>query len=692
MKVLRFLKTFIISLLFSFGVSATVHAQWEQLEEPYGGEIFAIVQAGNTIYAGGRHLFISTDNGNSWQVLSSFEKGSVSSLLVFNDYLFAGTSSDLYRSPDAGQTWEKLNIPASLDGNNPLCRMNSTLIINTSHTQVPKIYLSADNGDTWNLAEQQPEQGFINGLVAIRQNLYACGDLGIYRSTDEGHHWEVFTKDLHYTETLVYANNSFIAAEWMACYRSADGITWETIYNDLNIPVFILALDSVSGKAQRLIMGTTTNGPDPGGLFYSDDNGSTWSSIEEVNKGNDKIYSILKSGTFLLAGTGSDAVLRSDSQGFTWSVSNTGIKTRRFQKIASGGNLIVASEINERAIFSSADHGITWQFQGIPSIDYEYVTCLSVKDDVIFVGTIDNLYRKKISDSAWDLIIHKYIKNIVDAGQFIFVASTHYLFRSENDGKAWTTFNFGDEIIWDVIADDSIVCVITYQNIYNSTDAGEHFSSTTNTYFHSDYHASGNDDDTFYIVVGGNNLGVYRSDDGGRNWEQVCDTNIWRPTAVTANAGSVCISTESSGVIRSTDDGHTWNSYNDGMPGLSAMDLILMGDTLFTVGYERMNISTLGAGYGVMKRSAFPTGISRIDLQPGFRVSPNPAKEFITLQFQLKFPSTVQYSIYTITGTFLKSGYSKTDQYINVSDLPSGLYVITISGQELKKSAPFIIR
>jgi photosystem II stability/assembly factor-like uncharacterized protein len=686
-----FFRVLIFSFLLFSGVSGQVYAQWEQLEEPYGGEIFAIVQMGNAIYAGGNHLFTSIDNGNSWQVLSSFEKGSVFSLLVVNDYLFAGTSSGLYRSPDAGQTWVELNIPAPLNGVNQLCCVNSTLIINTGkNNQTPGIYLSEDNGDTWNPAEQQPQHGFIQSLVPIDQVLYACGDFGIYRSFDEGHRWEVFTEDLHYTETLAYANNSFIAAEWMACYRSADGVTWETIYNDLNIPVFILALDSVSGKAQRLIMGTTTNGPDPGGLFYSDDNGSTWSSIEEVNKGNDKIYSILKSDTFLLAGTGSDAILSSDSQGFNWSVSNSGIKNRRFHKISSGGNLIVASEINERAIFSSADRGITWQFQGIPSIDYEYVTCLSVKDDVIFVGTIDNLYRKKISDSVWDLNIHKYIKKIVDADQFIFVASNHYLFRSENDGKAWTTFNFGDENIWDVIADDSIVCVITYQNIYNSTDAGDHFSSTTNQYFTLDYHTSANDGEVFYIVE--SSRGVYRSIDGGVNWEQVCDTNIWRPTAIIATAGSVSVSTESYGIIRSTDDGCTWSSYSDDMPGLSALDLTLMGDTLFTVGYERVNIATLGAGYGVMKRSAYPAGISRIDLQPGLRVFPNPAKEFITLQFQSNFPSTIQYSIYSVSGTFLKSGYLKADEYINVSDLPSGMYVIRTSGQELKKSAPFIIR
>jgi photosystem II stability/assembly factor-like uncharacterized protein len=686
-----FLKVLTISLLISVGVVYRVHAQWEQLEEPYGGEIYAIVQMGNTIYAGGSHLFTSTDNGYSWQISSNFEKGEVFTLLVFNNYIFAGTSSDLYRSADAGETWIKLNIPAPLNGLNQLCRVNNTLIINTGHAQTPKIYLSEDKGDTWNLAEQQPQQGFIRSVTSIGQVVYACGDFGIYHSFDEGHHWEVFTEDLDYAETLVYANNTFIVAKWMACYRSTDGITWETIHNDLNIPVFILALDSVSGKAQRLIMGTTTNGPDPGGLFYSEDNGKTWFSIQDVNKGNAKTYCILKSDTCLLTGTGSDAILRSDSRGDKWSVSNTGIKNRRFYKVASGGNLLVASEINERAIFSSGDHGKTWQFQGIPSIDFEYVTCLSVKDDWIFVGTIDKLYRKKMSDTTWckNLDTTNFIRKIIAAGQFVFVAASHSLNRSENYGETWKTIDFGNEIIWDVMAHDSIVCVITNQNIYYSADAGDHFSSTTNNYFHSDYHTSGNDGDIFYIVTG-NNQGVYRSGDGGVYWEQVCDTIIWRPTALIVRAGSVYISTEGDGIIRSTDNGHSWSNYSDDIPEASTLDLTIMGDTLYTVGYE-MNDSQ--AGFGVMKRSAYPAGIPKNDnQQTGFKVFPNPAEDFITLQFQGRYPSTVQYTIHTISGTLMKSGSANTDESMNVKELPSGMYIITISGQEQNYSALFIIR
>jgi photosystem II stability/assembly factor-like uncharacterized protein len=499
----------------------------------------------------------------------------------------------------------------------------------------------------------------------------------------------VFTDEIKNTEIIAFANNNFIAARWMACYRSIDGTTWEPLINELNIPTFLLPLDSVSGNPQRLVMGTTTNGPDPGGLFYSDDNGSTWSPIEEVNKGNDKIYSILKSDTFLLAGTGSDAIFMSDSRGDNWLVSNKGIKNRRFYEVASDGDLIVASEISERAIFSSGDRGNTWQFQGIPSNDYEYVTCLSIKDDVILVGTINNLYRKNASDSVWDLIINKYIKNIVNSGQFIFVVSPHYLFRSENNGKSWTTFHFGDEIIWDVIAHDSIVCVITYQNIYNSADAGEHFSTDTNHYFTADYHASANDGEVFYIVE--SSLGVYRSADGGVNWEQVCDTNIWRPTAILARAGSVYISTESNGIIQSRDNGHTWSDYNDGMPGLSALDLTLMGDTLYTVGYERENISTIGSGYGVMKRSAYPAGMPITDLQTGFRVFPNPAKEFISLQFQDNGPFKFTYEIYTVSGSCVKSGYLRPDKCINVKELQPGMYLIKIFGQKQNYSSQFFI-
>jgi len=683
-----FLKTLTISLLLSIGIAIGVHAQWEQLEEPYGGEIFAIVQMDNTIYAGGNHLFTSTDNGRSWQVLTTFEKGNVFNLLVFNDYLFAGTSSDLYRSADAGETWLKLNIPASLDGLNQICRVNNTLIMNTGHAQTPEIYLSEDNGDSWNLSEQEPEDGFIRSVTSIGQIVYACGDFGIYRSTDEGHHWEVFAKDLHFTETLTYANNTFIAARWRGCYRSADGVTWDTVWNELNIPSFILPLDSVSGKVQRLILGTTTSIPDPGGLFYSDDNGLTWSSFQNVNKGNAKIYCIFKSDDFLLTGTCSDAILRSDSMGNNWSVSNTGIKNRRFYKVASGGDLLVASEINERAIFSSGDHGKTWQFQGIPSNDFEYVTCLSVKEDWIFVGTIDKLYRKKVSDTVWSICLDtNYIRKVINTGQFVFVATPYSLYRSEDDGTTWKTVDFGDGIIWEFLAYDSILCVITGQKVYNSTDAGISFNSTANLYFGGDYRVSSNYENIFYVAQGP--TGVFRSVDGGVVWEQMCDTAIWFPTEVLANTGTIFISTEMDGVIRSLDNGHTWCSYNDGMTAISTMGLTLMGDTLFAVGYDKINS---GAGCGVMKRSAYPAGIPTAnDHNPDCIVFPNPARNIITVRYSIHRYSKAQYAIYSLSGNLLKSGHIGTNESIYVNDLSPGNYIITIFDSNKINSAPFTV-
>jgi hypothetical protein len=70
-----------------------------------------------------------------------------------------------------------------------------------------------------------------------------------------------------------------------------------------------------------------------------------------------------------------------------------------------------------------------------------------------------------------------------------------------------------------------------------------------------------------------------------------------------------------------------------------------------------------------MKRSAFQAGMPKTDLQTGFRVFRNPAKDFITLQFHGSHPSAIQYSFYSVSGTLLKSGFVKTDEYMSVTEL-----------------------
>ncbi|MEE1063961.1 MAG: T9SS type A sorting domain-containing protein [Paludibacteraceae bacterium] len=65
-----------------------------------------------------------------------------------------------------------------------------------------------------------------------------------------------------------------------------------------------------------------------------------------------------------------------------------------------------------------------------------------------------------------------------------------------------------------------------------------------------------------------------------------------------------------------------------------------------------------------------------------FNVSPNPAKDFITLQ--LPFDEERPYSIYDMSGNIVKSGSISNGEKLNVESLPSGMYLMNIGNMYIK--------
>jgi hypothetical protein len=76
----------------------------------------------------------------------------------------------------------------------------------------------------------------VNGLYTIGPDVYACAFNGVYRSVDEGRHWEVFTEMVTYPKAIAFINNRFVIARTGSCHRSADGVHWDTVTNTLPSP------------------------------------------------------------------------------------------------------------------------------------------------------------------------------------------------------------------------------------------------------------------------------------------------------------------------------------------------------------------------------------------------------------------------------------------------------------------------
>jgi hypothetical protein len=168
------------------------------------------------------------------------------------------------------------------------------------------------------------------------------------------------------------------------------------------------------------------------------------------------------------------------------------------------------------------------------------------------------------------------------------------------------------------------------------------------------------------------NQGIHRSADGGKTWEMVSDTSLLYLISMTADAGHLYITTRS-GIIRSGDQGPTWTRYNEGLPGNNVTELGIKGDSLFAIGS-----STIG-GFGILKRSAWPAGISEhLSRDQTLLIHPNPASDQIFINANPGVRPGMPYSIFNINGNVVKTGITDHDSKIAVADLSPGLFLIVI--------------
>lgn len=250
-------------------------------------------------------IFVSADSGQNWNFSSLIPASSgnrpiTSMMAVSAGRVFVGAHGNdifgygpqLYISDDQGGTWERKNIDPlpnhedsfhmpwilQADPQDPNTLLMIAVIGNRSLTTdqyVSEIYRSTDLGNNWqrvNLADQLGHE--VNNLGYLcfdphdPANVYAAGNHDILKSTDNGLTWSVILSD----------NNSWlggpIAVEPVDPYRvyvgsmvsSDGGLTWDPAdlpFTNANQMTFL------AGSDHLYIAG-------PGGLAYSYNGGTTW--------------------------------------------------------------------------------------------------------------------------------------------------------------------------------------------------------------------------------------------------------------------------------------------------------------------------------------------------------------------------------------------------------------------------------
>ena len=166
--------------------------------------------------------------------------------------------------------WENIGAP---NGGNVMSIAEGTNKYLYAGTEYSGIFLSEDNGDTWQSISNGIEE-YNNGIRSIlaAKNYIFCGTYGaLYRSTNDGDKWEKITEtfDNSWVFDLESVGKNIFAATSKGLYKLSDnGITWNLA--DTSLPENdMLAI----GKRDSMLI-VVYNSSD--GIGISTDNGKNW--------------------------------------------------------------------------------------------------------------------------------------------------------------------------------------------------------------------------------------------------------------------------------------------------------------------------------------------------------------------------------------------------------------------------------
>lgn len=240
-------------------------------------------------------------------------------------------------------------------------------------------------------------------ITSVGNNLYAGTSEGLYRSANKGQSWD----NIGDFNNRTIVNLSVNANELFVCPVSA-GVwlfvnnEWKDISSNLPLNSTIY---SVIRKGATLFAGTNSNG-----VYRSDNNGATW---DIVGLPNLDVRSIVLVDTTLFAGAldfdgTKGALYRSEDNGQTWIRSDTGL-TSAFSKIISvNADYIYVGTLGS-GVFRSVDGGKHWEEASIGLNDLG-INAMVAENGFVLAGTVSGgVFISKDSAATWQEANYKLI-------------------------------------------------------------------------------------------------------------------------------------------------------------------------------------------------------------------------------------------------------------------------------------------
>jgi hypothetical protein len=487
-----------------------------------------------------------------------------------------GLDAALYVSSDGGLSW--VEIPGLRDAMSPDTTFTRRYRIEINAngdlfafgppgSGTAGVQRSTDGGATWTLLFQAAIGSDMvmdaNGVLYVAAATFSA-TRGIHKSVDDGDTWtRVFDQSSEFAE-IVNGVDLFVGANFAAAKLSVDG--GASFTNEVNFGVAI-----GTGPPGHLAVGTFN-----GDVHVSTDTGATWTSSDQGLPSSSSTGLVGASSHAFWAGytysppLGPGGLIgglyHSENGGASWSPRSDGLDAANTEVVLlhSGGGIFGGNR-TRGIVAGTLDTGVTW-------------------DGGVLPGTAPTLLDLAEDPSNGDLY----------AGSFGEVA------RSSDGGLTWESLgaaDIGSSVNAVLVASDgTILAGGSGQGVLRSTDGGLSFTVTQTG------------PSTNHIVEAPNgvllasvfNSGIVKSDDGGATWTTISDGLTPTAKALTVAPNGDYFAAPGGvgqGIIRSTDEGVSWNEVGDiprGSGGLAPIDVLDIEADVDGVLYARVDYMDVG--------------------------------------------------------------------------------------------------
>ncbi len=377
-------------------------------------------------------------------------------------HLFLGTATGwVYDSHDGGLNWTRVSQIANrndlavddilVDKNNPKRLIVAAWVIGKPTDG--GIFISEDYGKNWYIQAEMRGQS-VRSLTRSPSNpleLIAGTLKGVYRSMDNGVHWEQISPagstEIHEIESVAVDPadpNVIYAGTWHLPWKTTDGgASWHNIKAGIidDSDVFSIIVDpkepnivyasacsgiyksSDSGDLFRKVQGipsaarrTRKLAQDPErldtvfagtteGLYRTLDAGSQWERMTPDDVIVNDVYIDPGDSNHVLIATDRGGVYRSMDGGTTFDVSNAGFTARQISAYAQdpqNPNTLYVGLVNDKAtggVFQSTDGAVHWRQQSDGLAGRDVFSLVSLADGTLLAGTVHGIYR--LTDGTW---------------------------------------------------------------------------------------------------------------------------------------------------------------------------------------------------------------------------------------------------------------------------------------------------